>query len=167
MSVPVYRRTKFEDKGEDKVLDVIIAAENLLNHTKDKMKGNKGKTYFSKSDTFTKKLPLLRTARKIYHDVRKANIIRVYSEAQFNKRNDLQIEALLAIEDLHSYLIDFNEDKKIENLEHWIGLVITAENLLKGWIKSDTERWYKLQADRIKIAKDIQELLALPFGKRR
>ena len=165
MSVPEYRRKKFEDKGENQVLDVIVAAEDLLNHTKEKMKGNKGKMYFSKSDTFTKKLPLLHTARKIYHDVRKANEIKAYSEKLYLTRFDLQLEALLAIEDLHSYLIDFDEDKPIDNIEYWIGLVCTAEKLLKGWIKSDAERWNRLQNDRTKTEQALKELLALPFGK--
>ncbi len=165
MSVPEYRRTKFEDKGENQVLDVIIAAENLLNHTKQKMKGNKGKMYFSKSETFTKKLPLINVARKIYHDVRKANKIKASSETLYLKRYDLQLEALLSIEDLHSYLIDFDEDKPIESIEYWIGLVCTAENLLKGWIKSDAERWNRLQNDRLKTEQALEELLALPVRK--
>ena len=166
MSVPEYRRKKFEDKGENQILDVIIAAEDLLNHTKDKVKGNKGKMYFSKSDTFTKKLPLLNTARKIYHDVRKANKIKAYSETLYLKRFDLQLEALLAIEDLHSYLIDFDEDKPIDSIDYWIGLVCTAENLLKGWMKSDAERWDRLQNDRMRTEQALKELFVLPFGKR-
>lgn len=166
MSVPEYRRKKFEDKGENQVLDVIIAAEDLLNHTKDKMKGNKGKAYFSKSDTFTKKLPLLDSTRKIYHNLRKANKIKAYSEKLYLIRFDLQLEALLALEDVYAYLIDFDEDKHIDSIEYWIGLVCTAESLLKGWMKSDAERWDRLQNDRLKTEQALKELLALPFGKR-
>ncbi len=141
MTVPKWRRDTHENGKKKGWMDVTIAAEKLLQHTITKVGGAKGRAYFSKSDTFTKRIPLLQTAHKVYHDCKKANLIYVKTQADFDKRHDLQIEALLAADDLLTYLTIFNEEKEIENLEYWVQLEDDTERLLRAWIKSDMERW--------------------------
>ena len=66
------------------------------------------------------------------------------------------------------YLTTFNDDRKIDGLEHWIGLVDDVLRLLKAWIKSDKERRYRLLQQRaIRLAKletEVQSLKSMPFG---
>ena len=146
MSVPAWRRDTHENGKKKGWLDVIIASEKLLKHTMQKVNGAKGRAYFSKSETFTKRIPLLKAAEKAYHDLRKANLVYANTQADFDKRHDLQVEALLAVEDLYAYLTIFNEEKRIEHLEYWVGLAYNTETLIKAWIKSDIERWEKLKS---------------------
>ena len=147
MSVPAWRRDTHENGSKKGYLDVTIAAEKLLFHTIAKISGNKGREYFSKSETFTKKIPLLEVARKIYHDLRKANL--VYLETDYEKRHDLQLEALLSVEEMIALLTEFDNEKHIDGLEFWVGLIIAIDKPLRGWIKSDKERHYKiLSADK-------------------
>lgn len=149
MSVPKWRRDTHENGKKRGWLDVTIAAEKLLKHTMQKISGRKGREYFAKADTFTKRIPLLQTAEKIYHDCKKANLIRVKTKADYEKRHDLQIEALLSADDLLTYLTIFNEEKPIENLEAWVALEDDVEKRLRGWIRSDMEKW------EASISKDI------------
>ena len=143
MSVPKWRRDTHESGTKKGWLDVIIAAEKLLKHTIQKVNGASGRAYFPKSETFTKRIPLLQKAEKVYHDLRKANFIRVRDRRDYERRHDLQIEALLAVEDIYAYLTIYNEEKPIVHLEYWVGLVYDTERLIKAWAKSDEERYYE------------------------
>ena len=106
MSVPAWRRDTHENGKRKDYLDVIIDSEKLLFHTITKISGNKGRLYFSKSETFTKKIPLLEVARKIYHDLRKANLLHI--ETSFYKRNDMQLEVEQSFLCWQSYLLQQN-----------------------------------------------------------
>ena len=161
MSVPAWKR-----KPND--LNVAIAAENLLNHTMQKMKGTKGGSYFTKSTTFTKRIPLLKATTAVLHNIMAANEFQIDDDLEYKMRHKKQLKALAAVSDVVRYLTTFNDDRKIDGLEHWIGLVDDALRLLKAWIKSDKERRYRLLQQRaIRLAKletEVQSLKSMPFG---
>ena len=161
MSVPAWKR-----KPND--LNVAIAAENLLNHTMQKMKGTKGGSYFTKSTTFTKRIPLLKATTAVLHNIMAANEFQIDDDLEYKMRHKKQLKALAAVSDVVRYLTTFNDDRKIDGLEHWIGLVDDVLRLLKAWIKSDKERRYRLLQQRaIRLAKletEVQSLKSMPFG---
>ena len=161
MSVPAWKR-----KPND--LNVAIAAENLLNHTMQKMRGAKGRSYFTKSTTFTKRIPLLKATTAVLHNIMAANEFQIDDDLEYKMRRKKQLKALAAVSDVVRYLTTFNDDRKIDGLEHWIGLVDDVLRLLKAWIKSDKERRYRLLQQRaIRLAKletEVQGLKSMPFG---
>jgi len=161
MSVPAWKR-----KPND--LNVAIAAENLLNHTMQKMKGTKGGSYFTKSTTFTKRIPLLKATTAVLHNIMAANEFQIDDDLEYKMRHKKQLKALAAVSDVVRYLTTFNDDRKIDGLEHWIGLVDDVLRLLKAWIKSDKERRYRLLQQRaVRLAKletEVQSLKSMPFG---
>lgn len=161
MSVPAWKR-----KPND--LNVAIAAENLLNHTMQKMRGTKGRSYFTKSTTFTKRIPLLKATTAVLHNIMAANEFQIDDDLEYKMRRKKQLKALAAVSDVVRYLTTFNDDRKIDGLEHWIGLVDDVLRLLKAWIKSDKERRYRLLQQRaIRLAKletEVQSLKSMPFG---
>lgn len=84
-----------------------------------------------KSDTFTRKIPLLKTSRKVFKFCKHANRIYPTKPHHFKKRRKKIIKALCKVDDMYTYLTAFNEEKPITGLEHWTGLIHDTENLLK------------------------------------
>lgn len=166
MTVPAWRRDTHEKGTKEGYEDATTAAEKLLKHTMQKIGGRAGREYFSKSDTFTKRIPLLKTARKIYRLCRKANLIYPTKVKHYNKRHKLIIKAILATDDMFAFLTIFNEEKHIAHIEFWVGLVTTLDKLLRGWLKSDEKRRQKLKEDkrelRYKLRNSMKQLKALP-----
>lgn len=102
--------------------------------------------YFTKADTFTRKMPLVKAARNVYRFLKKANLIKEFSyKDDYKLRHKLQIKALVALDDVETYLDTFDEEKKIPNKAEWVRLIIKTEDLLKGWIRSDNKRWKKVK----------------------
>ena len=105
--------------------------------------------YFTKADTFTRKMPLVKAARKVYRLLKQANLIKEFScKEDYKLRHKLQIKALIALDDVETYLDTFDEEKTIPNKAEWVRLIIDTENLLKGWIRSDIKRWKKVKEAR-------------------
>lgn len=133
-----------------------------------KMRGTKGRSYFTKSTTFTKRIPLLKATTAVLHNIMAANEFQIDDDLEYKMRRKKQLKALAAVSDVVRYLTTFNDDRKIDGLEHWIGLVDDVLRLLKAWIKSDKERRYRLLQQRaIRLAKletEVQSLKSMPFG---
>ena len=161
MSVPAWQRKPNE-------LNAAIAAEELLNHTLNKMKGAKGRAYFNKSVTFTKRIPLQEAATEVLHKIMAANELHIEDDMEYKMRHKMQLKALAALSDVVRYLTTFNEDRKIDGLEHWVGLADNTESLLKAWIKSDKERRQRLLQKRAILAAQLEtsmdKLKSMPFG---
>lgn len=161
MSVPAWQRKPNE-------LNAAIAAEELLNHTLNKMKGAKGRAYFNKSVTFTKRIPLQKAATEVLHKIMAANELHIEDDMEYKMRHKMQLNALTALSDVVRYLTTFNEDRKIDGLEHWVGLADNTESLLKAWIKSDKERRQRLLQKRAILAAQLEtsmdKLKSMPFG---
>ncbi len=150
--VPTWEREKPVMGSGKGWLRVTIAAQKLFQHTLKKTSGAMSREYFSKSDTFTKKMPLIKSARKVYHLLKEANLIKdIRTKSDFKQRHKLQIKALIALDDHDTYLETFNDEKPIKNLEEWVRLEVDVEKLLRAWIASDIMRW-----ERIKERKSAQ-----------
>ena len=161
MSVPAWQRKPNE-------LNAAIAAEELLNHTLNKMKGTKGRAYFNKSVTFTKRIPLQKATTEVLHKIMAANELHIEDDTEYKMRHKFQLKALAALSDVVRYLTTFNEDRTIDGLEHWVGLADNTESLLKAWIKSDKERRQRLLQKRAILAAQLEtsmdKLKSMPFG---
>ena len=78
-----------------------------------------------------------------YSCVRRANAVYVTNNLEYNYRHEQQVEAhahidaLLGLIDI-AYGMYSIESRKIE---YWTGLAIQADDALKKWTKSDTERY--------------------------
>lgn len=169
MSVPKWRRLthgKIKEGAKEDWQDATTAAEKLLKHTMQKINGKEGRAYFSKSETFTKRFPLLKTARKIYRLCKKANLIFPTKPKDFKRRLKKVKKALCVLDDMYTFLTLFNEDKPIPECEYWVGLVDDTGNLLAGWLKSDGTRRRKMKAEkralRYKLRISMLKLKALP-----
>lgn len=171
MSVPKWRRDSHEKDNKKGYQDATSAAERLFHHTIKKTGGPGGRAYFSKSDTFTRKIPLLKTSRKVFKFCKHANRIYPTKPHHFKKRRKKIIKALCKVDDMYTYLTAFNEEKPITGLEHWTGLIHDTENLLESWLKSDEERREKMKQKRhilkYQLKQSLKELKKLPFGNRR
>jgi hypothetical protein len=75
--------------------------------------------------------------------VKRANSVHVITQKDFDYRRDQQLrayahlEALLGLIDVAFNVLEINAHK----IEFWTGLVITTENSLKNWSKSDKQRY--------------------------
>lgn len=163
MTVPAWRRDTHENGNKEGYEDATTAAEKLLKHTMQKLNGKAGREYFSKSETFTKRVPLLKTARKIYRLCKKANLIYPTKVWHFKKRQKLVLKAILTADDMFTYLTLFNEEKHIPQIEFWTGLVVKVDKLLRSWIKSDErrkqalkEKKRALREERLKSAESLK-----------
>ncbi len=163
MTVPAWRRDTHENGNKEGYEDATTAAEKLLKHTMQKLNGKAGREYFSKSETFTKRVPLLKTARKIYRLCKKANLIYPTKVWNFKKRQKLVLKAILTTDDMFTYLTLFNEEKHIPQIEFWTGLVVKVDKLLRSWIKSDErrkqalkEKKRALREERLKSAESLK-----------
>lgn len=145
MAVPSWRRLTHEN-GKQGWQDATTAAEELFKYTLQKINGKAGREYFSKSETFTKRFPLLKTSRKIYRLCKKANLIYPTRVRDFKRRRKKLEKALCAVDDMYTFLTLFNEEKRIEHIEHWVGLINDTGNLLAGWLKSDNKRQEEMKA---------------------
>lgn len=165
MSVPLWRRLTHGNTKED-WQDATTAAEKLFKHTMQRINGQEGRAYFSKSETFTKRFPLLKTARKIYRLCKKANLIFPTKPRHFKQRRKKIEKALCLVDDMYTFLTLFNEDKQIKNCEHWVKLINDTGNLLGAWLKSDDNRKKKMKDEkralRYSLRKGMKELKALP-----
>lgn len=169
MSVPKWRRLthgKAKEGANEDWQDATTAAEKLLKHTMQKINGAEGRAYFSKSETFTKRFPLLKTARKVYRLCKKANLIFPRKPQDFKRRLKKVKKALCVLDDLYTFLTLFNDDKPIPNCTHWLKLLDDTGNLLAAWIKSDETRKRKMKAEiianRHKLYQSVKNLKSLP-----
>jgi len=149
LTVPTWEREEPQEGREKGWLRVTVAGRKLLQHTIKKTTGRMAREYFTKADTFTRKMPLVRAARKVYRLLKQANLIKEFScKDDFKLRHKLQIKALIALDDVETLLDTFDEEKTIPNKDEWVKLIIDTETPLKGWIRSDMKRWKKIKADR-------------------
>ena len=170
MSVPKWRRDSHEKGTKRGWQDATTAAEKLFKHTLQKTGGPGGRAYFSKSDTFTRRITLLKTSRKVFRLCKHANLVYPTRPRHYKQRRKILIRALYSVDDIYTYLAAFNEDKHIEGLEHWTGLVDDVENLIVAWMKSDEERRASMKQKkrilRMQLRQGVKDLKKLPCGSR-
>ena len=170
MSVPKWRRDSHEKGNKKGWQDATSAAEKLFKHTLQKIGGKAGRAYFSKSDTFTRKFPLMKTSRKVFRLCKRANLIYPTKPQHFKQRRKALAKAFCAVDDMYTFLTAFNEEKTIEGLEYWTKLINDVGNLLIGWMKSDEERKQKMKEKKrilhFQLKQKTKMLKNLPFGNR-
>ncbi len=165
MSVPKWRRDSHENGNKKGWQDATTAAEKLFKHTLQKTGGPGGRRYFSKSDTFTRKFPLLKTSRDVFRLCKHANLIYPTQPRHFKIRRKILIKAYCTADDMFTYLTAFNEEKRIDGLEYWTKLVNDVVSLLAAWLKSDEERLRKMKEERVRLKYSLkQEVKTLKTG---
>lgn len=121
MTVSTWEREEPREGREKGWLKVTVAARRLLQHTIKKTTGRMAREYFTKADTFTRKMPLVRASRKVYRLLKQANLIKEFScKEDYKLRHKLQIKALIALDDVETYLDTFDEEKTIPNKVEWV-----------------------------------------------
>lgn len=129
-------------KGERKkgTLDVIEASKNLVNYTYDRIKDNE---IFPKSERWMMAYDTWRGAKFARSKIIRANSIRVENKTEAEARILLEKEALGHLDDLLDCIDILLMKGRISDsrAEFWTGLVLKTMTPLKGWIKSDKERY--------------------------
>ena len=101
-----------------------------------------------KTYTFTLKLPLCESARKINQYIRYANSIfpapnRDDFEQLRSTRRSYQRAAQIEIQNYLEIMRVVSEILPIKNLEEWVGYAVREADLVKAWIESDKKRYGK------------------------
>ena len=99
-----------------------------------------------KTYTFTLKVPLCESARKINQYIRYANSIypvrnRDDFEALKEMRRNYQRLARIELENFFELLRITSEIVPLKNLETWVGYAVREIDLLKSWVESDKSRY--------------------------
>lgn len=124
-------------------LKVLLDTAELVKYTLSVIKNEK---VFPKSYRWLLSQKIADEAVDAYTCIRRANAINVKTHKDFEQRRSQQVKAYTHLEALIGLVdIAFNilpiEGKRIE---HWTGLVLTAENSLKNWCRSDAKRYEEL-----------------------
>lgn len=137
MTVPKYKRTKPK-------LEVVTKAIALASYTIQ---------ICSNEKNFPKRYRWCLTGKIVEHTVdicnytNKANSVYVTSERDFQTRRQFQnmalaaSYALLTMMDIAYNTFNIDDDR----IEHWVGLVIEAQELLRKWRKSDSDKHKNLK----------------------
>ena len=137
MSVVKSKRTKSE-------LEVVTKAIALASYTIH---------ICSNEKNFPKRYRWCLTAKIVEHtvdicnDINKANSVYVSSAKDFQTRRQYQNKALastcslLTMMDIAYATFGINDDR----IEHWVGLVIDVQKLIRNWRRSDSEKHKNLK----------------------
>lgn len=126
-------------RGESK-LEVINASKDLVRYTYDRVKDN---NIISKTERWIMGYPTWKCARNARSKIIRANAIRVKTKAEAERRCLLEKEAIGHLEDLTDCIDILQITNKIsgDRADYWIGLIDKTIIPLKGWLKSDEQRY--------------------------
>lgn len=136
MSVPVGKRSKSK-------LEVHVKAIDLARYTLQICSNEK---YFPKRDRWIVTNKIVDLAVNIVRDIAMANNIRVSVKSDFELRRKLQTSALTDTYGLLT-LIDlayYKYQMRNKRVQHWTGLVIELQGLIRPWRNSDLQRYKHL-----------------------
>lgn len=125
-----------QDKSNEKVLQVIIKAEDLADYT---LEVTSNCNNFPKKYRFTLVDKMVTKSFNIYECLFEANRTRIANKIQ---RYDLQTKAITYCEELQFY-IKLSLKRNIitpKRAEHWSGLVSDVKYMTLAWRKRDKER---------------------------
>ena len=96
-----------------------------------------------KTYTFTLRIPLCESARKINKYLVYANSIYPKNNEDFRKRKEFQKAAIIEIQNMFELLRLTSEILPIKNnaLNEWTEMLLKIENLTKRWSESDSKRF--------------------------
>ncbi len=103
----------------------------------------KNEKHFPKRNRWILTQPIVNEAVAILTNVRYANSVRITEREDYLYRRQMQAEAFAHSEALLSLIeIAYNcLNLEPERVEYWTGLVVEVEDKIKGWQRSDRERY--------------------------
>lgn len=127
------------ERGEGK-LAAITESLDLVKYTIHICKNEQN---FPKRDRWILTNDVVQEAKAQFRCMRMANSINVTTDAEYNQRHMLQVEAYGHLETLLSWIeIAYRElNLASDRVEYWTGKVLSVERLLKNWANSDTKRF--------------------------
>lgn len=140
-------------KREENPLEVLTKSRELVCHTITLCKTEK---HFPKRDRWILTTPIVKSALKIYQKIRKANAVKVVTEADYRRRMNRQKKALEELDNLLG-LIDIADavaNISGESISHWIGLCKELRDMTRAWHRSDQTRLKKEINDSLSSMKD-------------
>lgn len=126
-------------KREEGQLVVLTKARVLCSYTVTICKNEKN---FPKRDRWILTQPIVTETLSIMSCIRRANSVRIETQADYDYRRNQQVqayahaEALLTLMDIAYEALNVESDR----IEHWTGLVLEVETLLQKWRRSDGAR---------------------------
>ena len=103
----------------------------------------KNEKSFPKRDRWILTQPIVTEALSIMSCIRRANAVRVETQADYDYRRNQQVQAYSHAEALLT-LMDIAYDVlsvESERIQHWTGLVLEVETLAQKWRRSDGTRY--------------------------
>lgn len=129
------------DRGKSK-LDVLQLS---LQVSRTMIRACKNEKYFPKSTRWVFAKRIIDECVDAVICIRRANAVFMsdaMTEADYAYRRSLQVQAHTHYEALLGLLDMVQEVHNIpgDRIEYWVGMIVEADDLLKEWIKSDSER---------------------------
>jgi len=126
------------DRGEGK-LQVLNKARELKKYSLTIVKSEKN---FPKSTRWLYASPIVNEVREACICIRHANSVYVTTEDEYNYRRMEQVKAHAHLDALLDLIDDAYDAGYIsgKQVDHWTGLILNTDDLLKAWIKSDKEK---------------------------
>lgn len=127
------------DRGEGK-LQVLNKARELKNYSLGPIKNEK---HFPKSTRWLYASPIAEEIRSACVCIRHANSVYVTNDEEYKYRRMEQVKAHASLDALLDLIDDAYDAGYISGnqVEHWTGLILKTDDLLKAWIKSDKEKY--------------------------
>ena len=109
----------------------------------------KSEKSFPKRNRWILTQPIVNEVIAILTNVRYANSVRIVEREDYLYRRQMQVEAFAHSEALLSLIeIAYNcLNLEPDRVEYWVGLVVEVEDRIKGWQKSDRERYKAMLAN--------------------
>ncbi len=127
------------DRGEGK-LQVLNKARELKEYSLNIVKSEKN---FPKSTRWLYASPIVNEVRSACICIRHANSVYVTTEEEYKYRRMEQVQAHANLDALLDLIDDAYDAGYVsgKQVEHWTGLILQTDDLLKAWIKSDKEKY--------------------------
>ncbi len=118
----------------------------------------KNEKNFPKRDRWILTQPIVSEALAAMTCIRRANAVKVIEREDYTYRRSQQVEALSHLEALLTLIDLAYAGLGIEStrVEYWTGLILEVEDKLRGWRKSDRERYKSVRgAEPVTISDDF------------
>ncbi len=127
------------ERGEGK-LQVLNKARELKQYSLNLLKNDK---HFPKSTRWLYSAPIATEVREACICIRHANSVYVTNTDEYNYRRMEQVKAHAHLDALLDLIDDAYNANYISGnqVEFWTGLILSTDELLKAWIKSDKEKY--------------------------
>lgn len=124
--------------------EVLTKAREMCAYTITMCKTEK---HFPKRNRWLLTQPIVNEAIAVFTCIRKANAVKVVEKEDYVYRRGQQVEAFAHAEALLGLIDIAYTELGIESrcIEHWTGLIIEVEEKLKGWRKSDRDRYKSIR----------------------